>query len=1728
MSESPSATPAGRPLFHRLDLGDARATLAAQTIERLRAKLLDLTGRNPLLNYRHSDRARAQVRVIDELPDFLFSRLGEGKALAFRALESPRGELRDEDTDAFQMTLEAARLEDEKYLDDLKKRPDDDPNDPAFVRMERALRDRVRATLGLPPRPDQRAMPVGEYARQVGLNPSFDLPQSGDQNSARHLDAEIQTLLFPDRMQAKLTSLREGARRSLEETGINTLYAAYGFLEWYEAPHSEKPMYAPLLLQPLEIERVSHHGRWRYFVKGLGEEATINITLATRLKQDFGLDLPGLAEDDTPETYFVRVGRIVALQHAWRIRRFVTFGLFSFSRLAMWYDLDPARWPEKAAPATNSVVVSLLAGGAGGEGVDAPEYEVDSPELAKRLPPLILDADSSQISAVIDALEGVSLAIKGPPGTGKSQTITNFISAAVAQGKKVLFVAEKMAALDVVKKRLDQSGLGHFVFELHSTKAKKSEVLNSLRRRLEQQEGINAPREITDARKELERLRQRLTAYVSLLNRPFGATGKSIQEILWAAQQSQKSATPEALGALALDNVEEMTRIDLESGQAILESFEIAAADLCRSWGALQNHPWSWVEEVLSPFEHEALLEAATHWHDSLGELIAVGNEVEARFPNAVAPTIESLEHFCCVLEGLPGDVPVGLKGHLLSAFRDAEVLRSVRRFHDTTQAQRAILDRHTASMNTPAAGALYQGLIELAQLVNQLGVSEHRAGEVQTLEEESKRFRNVWKEVELAVQHVHSILGVAADHRNSNLPLLLEAVHLVANAPHHALSGRRPSLAGDEAREHLQKAARRAAVLVDTRRRLDQRLEVARAGSTAELRAHANALRQASLFGRLQRRYREAKCRWRDLLRIERRATRRGMAADLEMLANHLEDANAFSQDRHLVGILGSDFRGFETDFAPFQAAADFLHSVRRLTLGPTEYEALIRAALFQADAERLERVATLAAGPSMAALRRACNILQERATTVMVAVLDEVDTRLEDLRLLVGSVNRFGIARDVKLHEIAEIAKDMARLNVLEIELEQLASVEARIRAHDTDPANDTLAIESTLTFAELLWDRYRKEYECIREYLLVEDGGQRLTSLRVLARLLRHTLNTERAARDTTLLAANASGREFASRVPSLVVEEIRLRVRGSLDQSDAFGDWNRFLRTRTEVEKAGLSAVIAAYVPQSPSHLSDAYTHLFWRSLARRAFERHPDLKTCSGVGQDDARRRFRILDKKIQQLTAQELAAGLCRARLPAGSDRGPKSAWTELALIQHQVQLSKPRIAIRDLIRRGGWAIQNLKPCWMMSPSSVAQFLDPSAVGFDVIVIDEASQMRPEEAIGGIARSRQAVVVGDPMQLPPTTFFDRAEDFDDEVEERDVEEESILDMALGIFHPFRHLRWHYRSRHESLIAFSNQEFYENRLIVFPSPTPEDENLGVRYHKVNGVYRGRGGNSDEVKVVAEAAIEAMRRYPKSSLGVVAVNREQAELLRLEIDRLVIRNEDSQEYIARWETTLEPFFVKNLENVQGDERDSLLISTVYGPNDKGEVMQRFGPINQKTGHRRLNVLFTRAKQRVEVFSSMTSAQVRDDERSSWGVKALKGYLEFAATGRLERGIRSGREPDSDFEVFVADALRAHGYGVVPQVGVAGFYIDLGVTHPGYEHGFLAGVECDGATYHAAKSARDRDSLRQEVLEGLGWRLYRIWSTDWFSDAKGELEKLCRYLDGLASTRARLVTE
>jgi very-short-patch-repair endonuclease len=409
----------------------------------------------------------------------------------------------------------------------------------------------------------------------------------------------------------------------------------------------------------------------------------------------------------------------------------------------------------------------------------------------------------------------------------------------------------------------------------------------------------------------------------------------------------------------------------------------------------------------------------------------------------------------------------------------------------------------------------------------------------------------------------------------------------------------------------------------------------------------------------------------------------------------------------------------------------------------------------------------------------------------------------------------------------------------------------------------------------------------------------------------------------------------------------------------------------------------------------------------------------------------------------------------------------------------------------------------------MMSPLSVAQFIEPGAVEFDVLLIDEASQMRPEDALGAISRSRQLIVVGDPKQLPPTTFFDRIEQNDDVSDEDAVETESILDLAMQQYGRPRRLIWHYRSRHDSLVAFSNRHFYDGELQVSPSPDRTGE-LGVRYQYVGGKYSG-GVNPAEATRVAERAIEMMTTNSDYSLGVVAVNQPQRDLIRIEIERLLLEEPRAQKYVERWDEGLEPFIIKNLESIQGDERDVILISTVYGPDANGNVFQRFGPINSQTGWRRLNVLFTRAKYRLEVISSLRPGDIIVDEKTSRGARALRGYLEYVSSGRLDSGIVSGLSFESDFEQAVAQLLKERGYDCIPQVGVAGFRIDLAVQDPQNSSRFVLGIECDGRAYHSSKSARDRDRLKDEVLRRLGWRLHRIWSTDWFTDPNREVERV-----------------
>jgi transcription elongation GreA/GreB family factor len=568
------------------------------------------------------------------------------------------------------------------------------------------------------------------------------------------------------------------------------------------------------------------------------------------------------------------------------------------------------------------------------------------------------------------------------------------------------------------------------------------------------------------------------------------------------------------------------------------------------------------------------------------------------------------------------------------------------------------------------------------------------------------------------------------------------------------------------------------------------------------------------------------------------------------------------------------------------------------------------------------------------------------------------------------------------------------------------------------------------------------------------------------------------------------------------------------------------WSKYLSLREQALREGLTDfVIALESGKMPAAaLASAFEFAAYQSIGRAIYKAFPELSQFNGNAHDKTRNDYQLLDAEIVSLTGKDFASQIeRRTSVPEGQRGTTVGDFTEMHLLRREINKQRRHIPIRQLVKRAGNALQALKPCFMMGPLSVAQYLEQGALKFDLVVMDEASQLRPEEALGAVARGAQLVVVGDPKQLPPTSFFDRMVDSADDEEEDEAPAaisgmESILDICQQLFTPVRSLRWHYRSHHESLIAFSNHHFYKN-LIVFPSPYAKNPGLGVKYRYVKGGAYSDRRNLPEAQRLVDAVLEHMIKHPEESLGVVTLNQTQRELIEELLDKKLKTFIEGANFTDRWAAEGWPFFVKNLENVQGDERDVIFISTTFGKaSGTDKVRQNFGPISRPDGWRRLNVLFTRAKRRIELFTSMSPEDIIVDQRTPLGTKALRDYLDFAKRGVLVTTDETDREPDSDFEVSVANVVTSLGYEVKPQLGVAGFFIDMVVRNPDRPGEYLAAIECDGATYHSGFSVRDRDRIRQEILESLGWqgRIHRIWSTDWFYNPRRETDRLRSFLE------------
>lgn len=592
------------------------------------------------------------------------------------------------------------------------------------------------------------------------------------------------------------------------------------------------------------------------------------------------------------------------------------------------------------------------------------------------------------------------------------------------------------------------------------------------------------------------------------------------------------------------------------------------------------------------------------------------------------------------------------------------------------------------------------------------------------------------------------------------------------------------------------------------------------------------------------------------------------------------------------------------------------------------------------------------------------------------------------------------------------------------------------------------------------------------------------------------------------------------DSAETMASWPLDKLNARLCRCLDMFHTLDDWIELRDCLTECEKYGLAEFAResedAYYEQGT--LKEVFLKSFYTKWMEQACSSVPAISSFRSRVHEEKIAEFRALDERQQRINRERIRERLL-SDMPSRSNA--RTQHDELGTLLHELGKRSRHMPLRKLFRAIPNLLLTLKPCLMMSPLSVSYFLEAETYKFDLVIFDEASQIFPQDAIGAILRGSQVVIAGDSKQLPPTNFFTSSanNDSDYDVDDEEFEEQdfdSILEEAANCL-PNRQLMWHYRSRSEDLIAFSNQKIYGGNLITFPSCLSGAPNTGVEYVYVKGgIYEDRC-NRDEARRIVGIIAKHIEEHPERSLGVIAFSEKQQSVIEGEVDKFRAQNPKYESFFS--EEKEEPFFVKNLENVQGDERDTIIFSICYGKNAQGRMYMRFGPLGHQGGERRLNVAITRAKHNVKLVGSILPDDIDPSRTNSAGVRLLRSYILFAINGSsvLERRKKGSQIYEADsFREAVREHLSKQGYVVKTDVGCSDYTIDMAIEDPERPGRYCAGIECDGESYLAARTVRDRDRLRSSVLSGMGWNMHRVWSTEWIRNPELEKSRLEAFLD------------
>jgi len=1576
------------------------------------------------------------------------------------------------------------------------------------------------------------------------------LPEAEDVEAINVRPGDLDTDLNPLELQRRLLSLRNKDREWEEEQGINVLFLAIGFLQWVDEECDV--VRSPILLVPCDLERDSPRDPFR-LVLDESDAAAVNPTLRHKLSAMAGIDLPEVGED-SPTAYLEVVRRLTAARKDWAVESSIVLTTFPFSKLAMWEDLE-RMWRN----GLEHPLVRRLAGDSTAE-VPAPVVELrpipsDPVHLVGgRMDDLleirdqhtILDADFSQLRAIHAARSGKNLVIHGPPGTGKSQTIANIIATLLADGRRVLFVSEKTAALDVVKRRLTEVGLGTFCLDLHSERGKKASVYAQLREALDQTrvEAKDFPFDVlSDRRKELN-------AVVRALHDVRQPLGLSVFEIHGRLVDLHDAPMIEEVP------VRDIARLDRQRLRTIQESAEQLAR---RSREFREHHTSRWRPLAIqsqSPRLRDriredmlALRAATRELAESLQSAVGMLGLLPTEVPEAARHCIDLLRH----LETAPGRIPTAwllagdlqiVRGTLLELRqlmyeRRQTISRLQRNFSETPHiADPHVLLAHVRSI--AAQGERWQELAGDSWSTHLLANPAARVAEYSGLRDALNAFRQ-------SGSALASFLGAAetCDSKAASDGLMDLATRIIAVSP---VSEAWDSIAGlDRIRAeaasgqaHLENVIAAETALAETFTE-----DIIEQVSQEMLVRYRTDYR--SFWHRMRRQFRRDQRTVGGCLRRPGRLTVE-VATDAVALALSVRRLRAQWEEisSRLGVVLGIRFSGRSTDWkrvnsdldicaSIFQDAVQQIEVVRRLLTDPLTPVAL-KPVL---DNVRRCWVGLLNAARSLTPTPDCADV---ESLETLTSSSDAYATAASTVDRVLSSIPDFSF-RPADVDALVEILAALVHLQAVERDAERRApDLASTLGTWFENWDTDVEAVERAIAWATTLMTISRKPMNAaLRQHALAPMAPLVYAQEReqLMVRYSRFQATT--AAISERFDVGRTAWRSWNA-APLTAVESWCTELEMHADEAP---DWIEYRSAATRLDEA-----IGAHVTDALRRAVDdpvlvprivlRHVYLEWLD---HVYTKVPTLR-FSPRDHESLRRTFRDLDRQFV-LAARARVRERCLSAYP--DDQITPAGRGQLGLLFHELSKRRRQLPVRRLSMVVPVVLQALKPCFMMSPLAVSQYLpEDTATGgglaFDAVIFDEASQVYPEDAVPAISRGQQVIVVGDRQQLPPSSFFRR--ELDDEIDD-DTDEppqnsdrlegtESILDVMVGMRGSGVdevYLEVHYRSRHDDLIRYSNHYFYDDRLVTFPTADPARPELGVR-----AVYLPDGRfdagatrtNRAEAESVVDLVFTLMESRPRAeSIGVVALSRAQADLIQSLLDsrRLLDRRFDAN--FA--DTAVERFFVKNLENVQGDERDHIILSVAYGPTvATGSVPNRFGPLNTEGGQRRLNVAVSRARKSMTVVHSLRPEDIHSE---TVGARLLRRYLEFARAPRVafEKHSPGHRPnvPESPFEESVGRALEQRGFRIQRQVGCARYWIDIAVLS---EDGssFDLGIECDGATYHSSPTARDRDWLRQEILERLGWRIHRVWSTAWLRNPASQIEALENAIREARDSRRNLPTQ